>query len=1096
MDSIMKSPITLSEITLSKNEESNKISLSFTHDFDHNIAGFLLNIEIIKEDEEGNELFDSKQEKKIGFFKKGVEHHLEVELPKNAVGGRVYLSNIILENGGRLSKTRELKFEDPEWVERQKEKEVKALEMQAQELQAQEAEAKEANEIEVVEEPVNTEKDKILLGLVIANGIMGLIGVVLSLLFIYLLKTPLKFMEAIEYGFGLKTVEIYPATILIICFILTILTSIRNLMKTNKVTGIYSLIYAILLLVVGLVFNPIGSLVGLVGLSFSHYLMERKVKLTKYRGVFGVSLFATAFIYLFLCFMVIGLSSSDNILYYFVSVDQAVVFALLTALISVIVLLGIHINKKLSVASFILLMCHRIFSFGYSIIANASGGRTGTGISFLLSIITAALLLLSLIFALITLAMNKAATIIMSITLGLMLITPYVGFIAAGLSSGRSNQPENQPADQTIPASDIADLEIQTYNTKTQFNVGDTFTCQGLVVIAWLKDGSKITLNPSSYVVYVPDMSTAGQKQVKVKYNTFEKYYVINVVQSGEQVQITEPSLIVGKSIADFLADTEGNGKKLYELTGKITRWGKAGINHSGSFYISDDLGQTELYIAYSSADPSTLKWNNILGEYNFYDHYDFLNNEVTKYIKIDDTVTVRVFDSDYFPNYVNATGLIIAVNPAEPSNYINRIELDVSHAQRVFALNEGFNCDGLVVTAFYNDGFHEEVNEYDISVDNMDTGGVKDVIVSYYGESVSYEIYVEDRTVKSIYLIASDCQTIFDVGDEFNYNGLRVYILYNDGDWEQVFYYTITQFPDMSTPGQYLVIVKYTWVETSYCVDVIQQTERLLSYISLDTSKVQTVFTLDEDFNSDGLVVTAYYDDGFHREVFDYSVTVYDDTSKQGRTEVEVEYLNLYAYYWIDVYWFVNEDDVYLSYIDLDLSNVQTVFAYDENFKYDGLVVTACYSDGSRTEVFDYEIEEETSMFFSNEYRLVYVIYNEICWATYVVYHPISNSLPENPTNSFLVYLRINTYNAELSFESLDSFSDDGLVITGYYNDGTTKELTYGSDSAMDCRILIDYEYYSNLGIAYIVYNFDDNTEICYTTYHFYTSDYDVANH
>ena len=200
-------------------------------------------------------------------------------------------------------------------------------------------------------------------------------------------------------------------------------------------------------------------------------------------------------------------------------------------------------------------------------------------------------------------------------------------------------------------AADVKDM-LELYKVATE----DQAKC--------LKDAKvKVKMNLKNYHGQVED---SGEK-------------VITVIEEGTEWPSVkpEPALVTGKKVADFIADTEGNGKQLYELTGKITKWaaGKEDGTKYGNFYLSDDEGTTEVYVYGITATATALVWSGADGKYIFTNPQDFLTNENTKDLTIGSEVTVRLTRCDYTDKEgvttIEGTGILIpgGVVPPQPGS-------------------------------------------------------------------------------------------------------------------------------------------------------------------------------------------------------------------------------------------------------------------------------------------------------------------------------------------------------------------------------------------------------------------------------------------
>lgn len=87
----------------------------------------------------------------------------------------------------------------------------------------------------------------------------------------------------------------------------------------------------------------------------------------------------------------------------------------------------------------------------------------------------------------------------------------------------------------------LASITLDTTNVKTEFNVNDTFTFEGLVVTANYSDSTSEEVTPTS--VSTPDMTSAGEKTVTVTYTegtvTKTADYTITVKSATEDHTLT-----------------------------------------------------------------------------------------------------------------------------------------------------------------------------------------------------------------------------------------------------------------------------------------------------------------------------------------------------------------------------------------------------------------------------------------------------------------------------------------------------------------------------------------------------------------------------
>ena len=220
--------------------------------------------------------------------------------------------------------------------------------------------------------------------------------------------------------------------------------------------------------------------------------------------------------------------------------------------------------------------------------------------------------------------------------------------------------------------------------------------------------------------------------------------------------------------------------------------------------------------------------------------------------------------------------------------------------------------------------------------------------------------------TLVSIEIDASNATVEFAPGDDYSYSGLKVIGKYDDGSTKEVSGFNVDSSSyQKDVIGEYEITVTYTEGEVEcsakYSVEVSAGT---LKSITLDTTNVKTIFYIGEEFNYDGLVVTAVYND-YSVIVNDYSISCKGfDSSVEGSYSVTVEYkvgsVTRREYYAVEVVDKLNSVnrlvglDVYFS----DGTNKQeavfkTVSVLDEvKYDFSDLVVEASYIDGSKVQL------------------------------------------------------------------------------------------------------------------------------------------------
>ena len=75
----------------------------------------------------------------------------------------------------------------------------------------------------------------------------------------------------------------------------------------------------------------------------------------------------------------------------------------------------------------------------------------------------------------------------------------------------------------------VSRITVKTDDAKTVYEIGETFSAEGVVVTAFMDDGEQKTVSVADCTVSSPDMSQAGKKSVTVTYGGQSANYMITV---------------------------------------------------------------------------------------------------------------------------------------------------------------------------------------------------------------------------------------------------------------------------------------------------------------------------------------------------------------------------------------------------------------------------------------------------------------------------------------------------------------------------------------------------------------------------------------
>jgi len=272
--------------------------------------------------------------------------------------------------------------------------------------------------------------------------------------------------------------------------------------------------------------------------------------------------------------------------------------------------------------------------------------------------------------------------------------------------------------------------------------------------------------------------------------------------------------------------------------------------------------------------------------------------------------------------------------------------------------------------------------------------------------------------------------KTTYYMNENFNSAGLEVTAYYWDNSTKKV--NASLSSPDMSTSGTKTVTVSYSLMSVSFNITVIDVPSGvLIDSISITEYPKKTTYYVNEEFDPDGLIVKADYNNGSSNYVFEYSLNK-PIMSATGTKTVTINYLGKTASFDITVN--PAPVGVSLSSISVTQNPVKTSYYVNEAFNPAGLVVTANYSDGLTRHVTGYSLSTPDMSKTGTKTITVTFEGNTTTFNVSVSAAPqgvylTSITVTKSPT--------INTYYVN------ETFNSSGLVVTANYSDSTTKQVS-----------------------------------------------------
>lgn len=446
-----------------------------------------------------------------------------------------------------------------------------------------------------------------------------------------------------------------------------------------------------------------------------------------------------------------------------------------------------------------------------------------------------------------------------------LLTAIFAGCVAFGVAS----------CDIKLKSRELTKLELDTVNAETEYLEGETFSDQGLWILAHYSD-STTTEVKSGYHIVSPEMYLTEEelargedvvtREVLVAYHKVEATYEIKLAALKGIVLDTEgvkTDYAQGESL-----DTDGLG--VFELYGDGTRVPIAADDVTIDAPDLNEFGAAQVTVHYE-------KWG-------------------------------RQFEASY------------QVIIEDPDVMGIEIDKDAAGPAKHFYVGDRFSYDGLKVNLVMTNGERTALNAgYTVRVEGayLDEDGrfvlageQVTVTVAYGRMTAQYQIDVEAVKLTSITLDSAHVNKDFFAGDELTHENLTVTAHYNNGDEKTLEEGTYTVTADhldgagKLTADSAVVTVSYKENDiTMSATYAIKVEPAVLQSLSVDAEKAAKEFDVGDEFTAEGIVVVAHFNNGDKTlNAGDYTVSD-DVTAEAGVREVTISYLGETASYTVDVY-------------------------------------------------------------------------------------------------------------------------------------------------------------------------------------------------
>ena len=269
---------------------------------------------------------------------------------------------------------------------------------------------------------------------------------------------------------------------------------------------------------------------------------------------------------------------------------------------------------------------------------------------------------------------------------------------------------------------------------------------------------------------------------------------------------------------------------------------------------------------------------------------------------------------------------------------------------------------------------------------------------------------------------VSGEYKTEYVEGQTFDDEGMVVTANYDDGTSKTVTDYTIDKTGALKTSDN-KITVSYEGKTAEVEITVAA---KAVTGITLDTSGVTKNYFVGDTFSSNGLKVTAEYNDGTSASVTTGFTVSKPDMSSAGSKEVTVTYQNKTAKYNITV------TAVVLESIEVTKQPTKTTYIEGQTFDKAGMEVTAHYNDARKDKVItDYTVDKTT---LATSDTKVTVSYQGKTAEVVVTVN--AKSVTE---------ITLNTDSVKKDYYVGDGFESKGLEVVVRYDNGDSETITEG---------------------------------------------------
>jgi len=590
----------------------------------------------------------------------------------------------------------------------------------------------------------------------------------------------------------------------------------------------------------------------------------------------------------------------------------------------------------------------------------------------------------------------------------------------------------------TVNAKSLTSIKITTKPTKLTYLEGDSFNQTGMIVTAYYNNGTNAVVTPDSVTGY---SSTPGVKTITVTYQgKIDTFTVTVTAKSLTSIKVTtKPTKLTyleGESFSQtgmVVTAYYNNGTNAVVTPDSVTGYSSTpGVKTITVTY----QGQSDTFSVTVNAKtltritvtPPPFPYPLIEGISTYYNDIMHLtvitayyNNGTSEHIE-PQSCTISGYSTEVGTHTitVNYKGFTDTFEITVVPKSLHMIEITKYPTKRVYFEGDTLDLSGLELTAIYDNGDRSPISVEDCTITGDTTWGEPFIVLNYQGKIAEFSITVSHRILTSI-TVTPPNKSVYLEGDELDITGMTVTAHYNNGTTETLYRtgnnpYDVNGYT--STPGTKTIEVTYLGHVRTFTVTV---TAKSLTGIKVTTKPTKLTYLEGDSFSQTGMVVTAYYNNGTNAVITPDSVTGYSSTP--GVKTITVTYQGQTDTFTVTV----NAKTL----LSIGVTTKPTKLTYFEGEALDtsGMIVTAYYNNGTTAVV----TPDSVNGYDSAPGQKSITVYYQGKPGSFVV----------TVNAKSLTSIKVTTKPTKLTYLEGDSFSQTGMVVTAYYNNGTNAVVT-----------------------------------------------------